>query len=130
MPYDRGDLISRLHDEGELLESEHVPEGTRLRAKVTPIIDYDLAAYTIVAELTPTARRAPWWGYWACQGRGLSADLGRMSSMALDPMPAAAPSCTPSRHTTRCPKCRSTSSRAATAPRWPLARRAPERQVP
>ncbi len=38
VPYDRGDLISRIHEEGEILESEHVADGTRLRAKVTPVI--------------------------------------------------------------------------------------------
>ncbi len=50
VPYERGDLISRLHEEGEILESEHVAEGTRLRAKVTPSMEPDLAAYTVVAS--------------------------------------------------------------------------------
>ena len=50
VPYDRGDLISRLHEEGEILESEHVAEGTRLRAKVTPTMEPDLAAYAVVAS--------------------------------------------------------------------------------
>jgi len=50
VPYDRGDLISRLHEEGEILESEHVAEGTRLRAKVTPSMEPDLAAYAVVAS--------------------------------------------------------------------------------
>ncbi len=44
LPYDRGDLVSRLHDEADLLDEAHVAEGTRLRARVHP----DLAA-----ELTP-----------------------------------------------------------------------------
>src|SRR6476619_503370 len=50
VPYDRGDLISRLHEEGEILESEHVAEGTRLRAKFTPTMEPDLAAYAVVAS--------------------------------------------------------------------------------
>jgi GTPase len=50
VPYERGDLISRLHEEGEILESEHVAEGTRLRAKVTPSMEPDLAAYAVVAS--------------------------------------------------------------------------------
>ena len=50
VPYDRGDLISRIHEEGEILESEHVAEGTRLRAKVTPTMEPDLAAYAVVAS--------------------------------------------------------------------------------
>ncbi len=50
VPYPRGDLISRIHEEGELLESEHMAEGTRVRAKVTPGIEADLAAYAVVAS--------------------------------------------------------------------------------
>src|SRR6478736_1647122 len=50
VPHDRGDLISRLHEEGEILESEHVAEGTRLRAKVTPSMEPDLAAFAVVAS--------------------------------------------------------------------------------
>ena len=50
VPYDRGDLISRIHEEGEILASEHVADGTRLRAKVTPVIEADLAAYAVVAS--------------------------------------------------------------------------------
>src|SRR6478672_1420562 len=50
VPYDRGDLVSRLHEEGEILESEHVAEGTRVRAKVTPTLEPDLAAYAVVAS--------------------------------------------------------------------------------
>jgi GTP-binding protein HflX len=34
IPYERGDLVSRVHEDGELEWSEHVPEGTALRARV------------------------------------------------------------------------------------------------
>src|SRR3954454_8830956 len=50
VPYDRGDLISRLHDEAEILESEHVADGTRVRAKVTASMEPELAAYVVVAS--------------------------------------------------------------------------------
>ncbi|MGI8870533.1 MAG: GTPase HflX [Mycobacteriales bacterium] len=34
LPYDRGDLLSRVHDAGEVLTVEHRPEGTLVRARV------------------------------------------------------------------------------------------------
>ncbi len=40
VPYDRGDLVSRLHSEGEVLGEEHRPDGTLVTARVHP----DLAA--------------------------------------------------------------------------------------
>ena len=42
LPYDRGDLVSRVHDEAELLELDHTPEGTRLRALVTSALAGEL----------------------------------------------------------------------------------------
>ena len=47
VPYDRGDLVSRIYEEAEILHEEHAPDGTHVRAKVMG----DLAA-----ELTPFAR--------------------------------------------------------------------------
>ncbi len=40
VPYARGDLVAAAHADGEVLSEEHLPEGTRLRARVRP----DLAA--------------------------------------------------------------------------------------
>jgi len=40
IPYDQGALVSRVHAEGEVLETHHLPGGTRLVARVHP----DLAA--------------------------------------------------------------------------------------
>lgn len=40
LPYDRGDLVSRIHDEGTVLVEKHLPEGTAVQAKV----DADLFA--------------------------------------------------------------------------------------
>ncbi|OIQ87759.1 GTPase HflX [mine drainage metagenome] len=34
IPYHRGDLISRVHGEGDIETEEHIPEGTALRARV------------------------------------------------------------------------------------------------
>ncbi|MGJ7440393.1 GTPase HflX [Aquipuribacter sp. MA13-6] len=34
VPFARGDLISRTHDDGEVLDVEHVAEGTRIHARV------------------------------------------------------------------------------------------------
>jgi GTPase len=47
LPYDRGDLVSRVHDEAELLELDHTPEGTRLRALVTAALAAELSAYAV-----------------------------------------------------------------------------------
>ena len=35
VPYDRGDLIARLHERGEVLETEHTGAGTRLKVRVS-----------------------------------------------------------------------------------------------
>jgi GTP-binding protein HflX len=36
VPYARGELVARAHADGEVLEEEHVEEGTRLLARVRP----------------------------------------------------------------------------------------------
>ncbi|MPV87052.1 GTPase HflX [Georgenia ruanii] len=41
VPYDRGDLVSRAHTDGEILAEEYVEGGTRLHARLDP----DLAAH-------------------------------------------------------------------------------------
>jgi GTP-binding protein HflX len=43
VPYARGDLINRIHQTGELLESEHTAEGTRIRALVNADLAGELA---------------------------------------------------------------------------------------
>ncbi|MCG5211871.1 GTPase HflX [Streptosporangium sp. KLBMP 9127] len=42
VPYDRGDLISRAHKEGEVLSVEHTGDGTILHARVLPSLSDDL----------------------------------------------------------------------------------------
>ena len=47
LPYDRGDLVNRLHREADILSSEHTEHGTRVEAKVNqPLVD-ELAAYAV-----------------------------------------------------------------------------------
>ncbi|MFD0919802.1 GTPase HflX [Saccharopolyspora rosea] len=36
VPYTRGDLVARVHSEGEVVVEEHTPDGTRISAKVRP----------------------------------------------------------------------------------------------
>ncbi|WP_020657792.1 GTPase HflX [Amycolatopsis benzoatilytica] len=51
VPYARGELVSRAHAEGTVLEEEHVADGTRLRVRVRP----DLAAALRVFETNASA---------------------------------------------------------------------------
>ena len=43
VPYDRGDLVSRIHAEGEVLTTEHGEAGTRVRARVNGDLAGELA---------------------------------------------------------------------------------------
>jgi GTP-binding protein HflX len=45
IPYQRGDLVHRVHADGEVLAEEHTPAGTRLRAKVHPPLAAELVAF-------------------------------------------------------------------------------------
>ena len=47
VPYDRGDLVNRLHQEAEVLSSEHTEHGTRVEAKVDRHLVGDLEAYAV-----------------------------------------------------------------------------------
>ncbi|WP_043829042.1 MULTISPECIES: GTPase HflX [unclassified Amycolatopsis] len=51
VPYARGELVSRAHAEGEVLEEEHVADGTRLKVRVRP----DLAAALRAFETNASA---------------------------------------------------------------------------
>ncbi|WP_428981532.1 GTPase HflX [Nonomuraea composti] len=42
VPYERGDLISRAHKEGEVLSVDHVEDGTILHARVLPSLSQEL----------------------------------------------------------------------------------------
>ncbi len=55
LPYDRGDLLSRMHDEAEIISSEHTAEGTHLHAKVKPSLEAVLRDYAVETPI-PTAQ--------------------------------------------------------------------------
>ncbi|GAA1776857.1 GTPase HflX [Luedemannella helvata] len=45
VPYDRGDLVARLHERGEVLHSAHTAEGTAVRARVDEGLAAELAPF-------------------------------------------------------------------------------------
>ena len=50
VPYDRGDLINRIHQAGEFLSSEHTEKGTMVVARVHPDLAGELSPYELVAR--------------------------------------------------------------------------------
>jgi GTP-binding protein HflX len=48
IPYNRGDLVSRIHEEGEILHEEHLAEGTSLHARVDGALAHLLEKYVRV----------------------------------------------------------------------------------
>ncbi|WP_410793596.1 GTPase HflX [Kribbella sp. C-35] len=48
LPYDRGDLVSRIHSEGSVEQLEHTAEGTHITARVHPALAGDLTPYATV----------------------------------------------------------------------------------
>ncbi|MFD0783909.1 GTPase HflX [Micromonospora azadirachtae] len=53
LPYDRGDLVARVHRTGEVLSTAHLPEGTRVHVRVNQALAAELAPYE---ERTTAAR--------------------------------------------------------------------------
>jgi GTP-binding protein HflX len=47
VPYDRGDLIARVHEQGEVLGSQHTGEGTELRVRVDRRLAAELAPFAV-----------------------------------------------------------------------------------
>jgi GTP-binding protein HflX len=45
IPYARGDLVERIHASGQLLESEHTPEGTKVKALVDEPLAFALSQF-------------------------------------------------------------------------------------
>lgn len=45
VPYQRGDLVARVHERGEILASEHTDRGTALRIRVDELLAAELAPY-------------------------------------------------------------------------------------
>ncbi|MFC5723690.1 GTPase HflX [Streptomyces gamaensis] len=50
VPYTRGDLVARVHSDGEVLSEEHTAEGTLLRARVHEELAAELRAYVPAAQ--------------------------------------------------------------------------------
>jgi GTP-binding protein HflX len=64
VPYDRGDLIDRLHREGEILDLDHVAEGTRVRLRAPAALAHALDPYRVetgakAGEVAPVGEDAP-----------------------------------------------------------------------
>ncbi|GAA1695676.1 GTPase HflX [Kribbella sp. NPDC056951] len=49
LPYDRGDLVSRIHSEGSVEQLEHTADGTRVTARVHPALAGDLTPYEVAS---------------------------------------------------------------------------------
>ena len=47
LPYDRGDLVSQIHEHGEILSQEYLPEGTSLHAIVDGSLAHALEKYSV-----------------------------------------------------------------------------------
>jgi GTP-binding protein HflX len=47
VPYDRGDLVARAHERGEVLASQHTEQGTELRVRVDQSLAAELAPYAV-----------------------------------------------------------------------------------
>jgi GTPase len=49
LPYSRGDLLSRIFQDGEVLSQAHEAEGTRVTARVAHGLAHDLNPYRVPA---------------------------------------------------------------------------------
>ncbi|WP_028659395.1 GTPase HflX [Nocardioides insulae] len=47
LPYERGDLVNRLHQQGEIDSVEHTAEGSIVRGRANPDLAGELAAYAV-----------------------------------------------------------------------------------
>ena len=47
IPYERGDLVSRIHEHGEILTEEYLPEGTALHAMVDEALAHELLKFAV-----------------------------------------------------------------------------------
>ena len=56
LPYDRGDLVARVHRQGEVLSTAHLPEGTLLHVRVGQGLAAELAPYRAGDRLTSDER--------------------------------------------------------------------------
>jgi GTP-binding protein HflX len=47
VPYDRGDLVARIHQRGEVVATDHGDDGTLLRVRVDAVLAAELARYVV-----------------------------------------------------------------------------------
>jgi GTPase len=47
IPYDRGDLVSRVHADGRVQETEHISAGTRIKARVPAALAANLGPFSV-----------------------------------------------------------------------------------
>ena len=47
VPYARGDLVDRIHKDGEITSIEHTADGTRISGRATEALAGELAAYAV-----------------------------------------------------------------------------------
>ena len=47
LPYERGDLVNRIHQEGEIATLEHTGEGTLVRGRANDDLAGELAGYAV-----------------------------------------------------------------------------------
>jgi GTP-binding protein HflX len=47
VPFDRGEIVSKVHRYGEVESVEHLPEGTRLHARLPAWLAGEVAAYSL-----------------------------------------------------------------------------------
>ena len=47
VPYARGDLVDRIHKDGEISELEHTADGTRISGRATEVLAAELATYAV-----------------------------------------------------------------------------------
>jgi GTP-binding protein HflX len=50
LPYDRGDLVARIHRKGQVLSTRHTDEGTELRVRVNEQLAAELAPFQNLAR--------------------------------------------------------------------------------
>jgi GTP-binding protein HflX len=50
VPYTRGDLVSRVHQDGEVLSEEHTGDGTLIKARVLPDLASELGRFAVAAQ--------------------------------------------------------------------------------
>jgi GTPase len=52
IPYDRGDLVARVHADGRVQQAEHNSRGTRLRARVPVALAASLREFSAAGDQT------------------------------------------------------------------------------